>query len=87
MTVREETNALTCCAFRNGYLEQLHAGKHSELLEEPGLPRITDAEMKKVKIGAWACPSGLLAMKETEPERYWERLRKFHAGYCRAWEK
>jgi len=32
-TVREEANALTCCAFRNGYIEELHAGKHSPLLE------------------------------------------------------
>jgi hypothetical protein len=40
-TKREEANALTCCAFRNGYLEDLHAGKHSELLEKPELSRIT----------------------------------------------
>jgi len=40
MTIREEANALTCCAFRNGYIEKLHAGKHSALLETPGLSRI-----------------------------------------------
>jgi len=37
-------------AFRNGYLEKLHAGKYSELLEKPGLSRITDVEMKKLMI-------------------------------------
>ena len=33
MTIREEANALTCCAYRNGTIEELHAGKHSALLE------------------------------------------------------
>jgi hypothetical protein len=48
LTIREEANALTCCAFRNGYIEELHAGKHSELLEKPGFSRITDA----IRLGA-----------------------------------
>jgi hypothetical protein len=52
LTVREEANALTCFAFRNGFIEKLHAGKYSELLEKPGLSRITDSEMKKLIVGA-----------------------------------
>ena len=87
LTIREEANALTCCAFRNGYIEDLHAGKHSELLEQPGLSRITDAEMKKLMIGASAKLAELLAMKETNPDEYWRQLNFFNENFCGHWEK
>ena len=87
LTIREEANALACCAFRNGYIEELHAGKHSALLETPGLSRITDAEMKKLMIGASAKLAELLAMKEKDPEKYWKQMIFFHKSYCYAWEK
>ena len=87
MTVREEANALTCCAYRNGYIEELHAGKHSALLETPGLSRLTDAEMKKLMIGASAKLSELLAMKETNPAEYWRQMQFFNEKYCGRWEK
>jgi len=87
ITIREEANALTCCAFRNGYLEELHAGKHSELLEKPGISRITDAEMKKLMITASAKLAELLTMKENDPIEYWRQILFFHQNYCRQWEK
>jgi len=87
LTIREEANALTCCAFRNGYIEELHAGKHSALLEQPGLSRITDAEMQKLMIGASAKLAELLAMKETDPDEYWRQLSYFDKNYCGHWEK
>ena len=87
LTIREEANALTCCAFRNGYIEELHAGKHSALLEQPGLSRITDAEMQKLMIGASAKLEELLAMKETDPDEYWRQLTYFDKNYCGHWEK
>ena len=87
LTVREEANALTCCAFRNGYIEDLHAGKYSELLEKPELSRITDAEMKKLMIGASAKLAELLTMKETNPDKYWKQMLFFHKNYCGRWEK
>lgn len=40
-TIREEANAITVRAFRNGYIEELHAGKASELLGQPGYSQIT----------------------------------------------
>jgi hypothetical protein len=73
-TIREEANALTCCAFRNGFLEDLHAGKHSELLEKPGLSRITDVEMKKLMMQSSAKLAELLALKETDPDKYWKQV-------------
>jgi hypothetical protein len=86
-TIREEANALTCCAFRNGYIEDLHAGKYSPLLETPGLSRITDTEMKKLMIGASAKLSELLAMKEADPEQYWKYIEHFNEWYCGHWAK
>jgi hypothetical protein len=87
LTIREEANALTCCAFRNGYIEELPAGKHSALLETPGLSRITDGEMKKLMTGASAKLAQLLAMKETDPDEYWRQLKYFDKNYCGKWEK
>lgn len=86
-TKREEANALTCIAFRNGYIEELHAGRHSELLETPGLSRITNDEMKKLMIGASAKLAELLTMKENNPEKYWREINYFNENYCRQWEK
>lgn len=86
-TIREEANALTCSAFRNGFIEELHAGKHSDLLETPGLSRITDAEMKKLMIQSSARLAELLAMKESNPEKYWKQIEYCHETYCRNWEK
>ena len=86
-TYREEANALTCCAFRNGYIEELHAGKHSELLEKPELSRITDAEMKKLMIGASTKLAELLTIKEADPDKYWRLIEHFNEAYCRRWEK
>lgn len=87
MTVREEANALTCCAFRNSSLEDLHAGKYSELLEKPELSRITDAEMRKLMIEASSKLAELLELKETNPAKYWKHLKFFNDAYCRRWEK
>lgn len=86
-TIREEANALTCCAFRNGFIEELHAGKHSELLDNPQLSRITDDEMKKLMIGASAKLAELLAMKESKPDEYWKLIEHFSKAYCGHWEK
>ena len=86
-TIRDEANALTCSAFRNGYLEELHAGNHSELLEKPGLSRITDAEMKKLMTEASAKLAQLLELKESNPAEYWKRIKYFNETYCGRWEK
>jgi hypothetical protein len=51
-TVRDEADALTVFAFRNGPLEDLPAAKSSPLTDHPSLSRITDAEMKHLVITA-----------------------------------
>jgi len=87
LTIREEANALTCFAFRNGYIEDLHAGKHSELLKNPEISRITNDEMKKLMIEASTAMAKLLTMKENDPDKYWEFLVAYNGAYCREWEK
>jgi len=86
-TIREEANALTCSAFRNGFLEDLHAGEQSELLDDPKLSRITDEEMKKLMIQSSNQLAKLLAMKENDPAAYWEFIAKYFNAYCRRWER
>ena len=66
-TVRDEANALTAYAFRNGFLEDLHAGKSSPLLEQPGYSRISDEEMRKLMIEASAKLAEMLRLKREEP--------------------
>jgi len=84
-TIREEANALTCCAFQNGYIEDLHAGKYSELLHNPELSRISDDEMKKLMIEASAKLADLLTLKEAKPDEYY--VQSFNENYCGRWEK
>ena len=86
LTIREEANAITVWAFRNGYIEKLHAGKHSELLETPGLSRITDAEMKKLNIEISSKIAEILTMRDTNPAEYAKNIVHF-LRYCEKWEK
>lgn len=69
--LRDEANAIVAMAFRNGPLEDLHAGKWSELLLNPELSRITDDEMKTLMINACEHVAKLLELKESDPEEYY----------------
>lgn len=85
-TVREEANAITVWAFRNGYIEELHAGNHSELLETPGLSRITNAEMKRLNIEISTKIAKILDLRDNDPEEYARQI-DFFIRHCRHWEK
>ena len=76
-TLREEANTLTAHAFRNGFLEDLHAGKHSPLLDQPGNCRITDDEMKRLMIEASAKLAAMLAFKQQNPAECDRIIRKY----------
>ena len=86
-TPEDEANALTACAFRNGFLEDLHAGKSSELLTQPGLSRISDEEMRKLMIQASAKLEELLRLKSETPAKYEEWVRDYNRKYCRSWKR
>jgi len=74
-------------AFRNGPIEDLHAGKSSELLSDPKLSRITDDEMKTIMVNACEQVTKLLEMKETDPEAYYRQILSHNHMYCRRWER
>ncbi len=86
-TIRDEANALTAWAFRNGPIETLHAGRASDLLKDKSLSRITDEEMKELMTSASRMLAKLLEMKEREPEEYQAQIRKYGGIYCRGWER
>jgi len=86
-SVIEEANALACNAFRNGFLEDLHAGKYSQLLEDNTLARITDAEMKKLMVESSKQFAALLTLKEQDPDKYWQFIKFYNQTYCKDWQK
>ena len=86
-TLRDEANALTAHAFRNGFLEDLHAGKPSPLLEQPGYSRITDDEMKRLMVEASEKLARMLVLKQQDPAEYDEFIRKYQKTYCRSWKR
>jgi hypothetical protein len=86
-TLRDEANALTAYAFRNGFLEDLHAGKSSPLLEQPGYSRISDDEMRKLMIEASAKLEEMLRLKREEPGKYELFMRDYQRRYCRKWKR
>ena len=86
-TLRDEANALTAFAFRNGFIEELHAGKYSALLEEPSYSRITDTEMRRLMIEASAKLAEMLKLKQSDPAKYAAAIRVYHQNYCRTWKR
>ena len=86
-TVRDEANALTAFAFRNGPLEDLHAGRSSPLTHDPSLSRITDEEMKHLMITASEKLASMLALKERDPEKYKSIIVAYNIMYCSSWER
>src|SRR5436190_2023117 len=76
-TLRDEANAIVAWAFRNGPIEDLHAGKHSPLLEDRSLSRITDEEMKTLMLNACETMEELLRLKESDPEEYARHIRAY----------
>jgi hypothetical protein len=85
--LRDEANAIVAKAFRNGLLEDLHAGKRSELLDNQELSRITDEEMKALMIFACEQVAQLLHIKETDPEGYYLEMMSYGWRFCRGWER
>ena len=86
-TIRDEANALTAFAFRNGQLEELHAGKPSPLTSDPSLSRITDDEMKQLMIEASEKLEMLLKLRESDPASYQNFVKCYALTYCRSWNR
>jgi hypothetical protein len=86
-TLRDEANAIVAKAFRNGPLEDLHAGKHSELLEDDSYSRITEAEMKQLMLNACEQVAALLRLKQESPKEYEFEVKYFAATFCAQWDR
>ena len=84
-TVRDEANALTAFAFRNGPLEHLHSGQFSPLTDDPSLSRITDAEMKEIMINASEHLAAALETRESDPDKYRRFIQDYALRYCQRW--
>lgn len=84
---RDEANAITAYAFRNSFLEDLHAGKHSKILESDEYSRITQEEMKKLMIESSAKIEELILMKKFNPVEYSAFIRTCNYSYCREWDR
>ncbi len=86
VTVRDLANALVVLSVRNGFIEQLHAGRWSPLLTDPSLSRITDAEMKKLMIESSADLALRLDRLFNDPLRFAQDV-DFARKYTRSWER
>jgi hypothetical protein len=87
---REEANVIAAYAFRTGFLEDLHAGKHSDKFLKGGYGRITQEEMKKLMIESSAKVETWMRIKEIlqtiDPRLYILCVRNY-STYTRDWEK
>jgi hypothetical protein len=86
-TARDEANALTAFAFRNGFIEEIHAGQPSPLLQQPGFSRISDDEMRRLMIEASEKLEQMLRLKRDAPDRYETMIRAYHMMYCQGWKR
>ncbi|MEO9930142.1 hypothetical protein [Rhodopirellula bahusiensis] len=86
-TIRDEANAIVAWAFRNGPIEELHAGRTSSLLSDPALSRITDEEMKLLMLFACRRMAWLLELKESDPADYQRQIQVYCKQYCQSWER
>lgn len=87
LTVRDEANALIVGAIRNDALfEQLHAGRWDPVLDDVGVSRIRDAEMKQLMIRFSAALAWLLSLRDSNPDEY-KRQIAFFLDHARGWER
>ena len=79
MTLRDEANAITVYAFRNGFIEDLHAAG-----------RITQAEMKRLNIQISASLAHWLYVRDkcrsAVPKRYFEELAHYRR-HAHQWDR
>ena len=76
-SVRDEANAVTAFAFRNGYLEHLHAD----------VTGFSDEEMKKLMLESSARLADVLVARDAAPELYTRFLLCYGAAYSSGWDR
>lgn len=82
----EEAKAIVALAFRNGPIEDVHAGKTCPTCSDnPKYSGITDPEMKDIMKTAADRVYTLLRLKQDEPEKF-NALVKFGSLYASEWD-
>jgi hypothetical protein len=82
-----EAKAIVALAFRNGPIEDVHAGRACPTCAgQGGYSRITDAEMKLIMKNAVDHVYALLLLKIDKPEEYEARIR-LGERYAARWDE
>ena len=82
-----EAKAIVALAFRNGPIENIHAGRPCPTCSgQAGYSRITDAEMKGIMRNAVNRLYALLLLKSLDPDRYESKIR-FGERYTANWDE
>ena len=77
---------MVALAFRNGPIEDIHAGTPCPTCRgKPGYSRITDEEMKVIMKHAVDHVYKLLWLRERKPQEYGARI-KFADSYTASWD-
>jgi hypothetical protein len=86
MGIAREAKALVALAFRNGPIEEVHAGRPCPTCTgNAGFSRITDEEMKVITKNAVDQLYALLVLKLDKPAEY-ERKIQFGERYTTKWD-
>ena len=85
--VAREAKAIVALAFRNGPIENIHAGRPCPTCSgQAGYSRITDAEMKGIMGNAVNTLYALLLLKSSDPDKYESKIR-FGERYTANWDE
>jgi len=84
-----EAKALVLLAFRNGPIENMHAGsKHCPTCkDDPGYSRISDPEMKQIMKVAVDRIATLLMLRESDEHEQYEKLVVSALDYVARWDE
>lgn len=81
-----EAKSIVALAFRNGPIEDVHAGKECPLCAgKPEYSHITQDEMKNIMKRAVAAVYNLLWRKQNDPAKYAETI-EFGSRHTRLWD-
>jgi hypothetical protein len=84
--IAREAKAIVALAFRNGPIEQIHAGRTCPTCAgDASVSHIADEEMKTIMKSAVNRTFALLVLKAEDPDEY-ERQLQFGERYTREWD-
>ncbi len=86
-TLAEEAKAIVALAFRNGPVEDLHAGRSCHVCRgDESYSHITNEEMKTITRNAVNMVYKLLLLRQDDPREYAQQI-KFGNQYTDRWDE